>query len=81
MNELLKKVDAELVIAYRKFLAVNGQFYAGEGKEFSGKRSEAVVIEDKAEMVYIIQAILGQVMCKEFELKRIEVINAKEVEG
>jgi len=63
-----------------KILVVNGYFYSGIGIEFSSKRTEAVVIESQGELNVLIDAAVHKMIDEGFDLKRIEIINAKEVE-
>ena len=71
-------------VPFRKILVVNGQFNSG-GKSlvsyFSAKRSEAVVIKTQSELDILLDGLVYQNRHRMIDLKRFEIINAKEVEG
>ncbi|HWQ42808.1 MAG TPA: hypothetical protein VN456_12340 [Desulfosporosinus sp.] len=63
----------------KKLLVLNGKYYTGN-KEFNGKRSDAVVIKDETEYKMLVGVLFCKIINGETELRRVEVIDAKEVE-
>ena len=62
-----------------KLLVINSLYYAGMSKDLSHDRSDAVIIRSQDALHIILGAVLSSVMRGKIDLKRIEVIKAKEV--